>query len=142
MSYGELEIEARVLGRYLVRAEPPSYVVGKYIDYHRRHPQTGDRFDRFLLALSSRAPFLAAVADSYCSRFCKQSLLRRKLVLLLALLECSAESSRYLDSSDGANGVLLWATMGWHAGLHVLALAVSLIVVLPVHVLHSLRGPG
>ena len=142
MSSAQLERQARVLAQYLTGTKAPDSVVRKYLDYHRMHDRAEIGFDRFLLAISTRGPILTAIADSYCCHFRKSAVLRKKLVLLLALLECTGESSRRLDTADGTSGLRLWAMLAWRGTVHIAALAASLILVLPFHLWSVVRDSG
>ena len=97
----QLERECRTYTRYLIGQTPSEYVVEKYMDFHRKWDALAalksDRFDQFLVGLSARRPFWARLADSYASRFRKDSAVRKKLVLTLALLECAPPSFEKLD---------------------------------------------
>ena len=110
-SPAELERECRIYTRYLIRQEPAAYVIEKYVDFQQRIEPgfTSDPFDRFLLRVSARGPRWTWLADSYASRLRKQCGLRRKLVLVIALLECASPSFQILDRvpSGGFAGAAL-----------------------------------
>jgi len=82
------ERECRAYSQYLIGQAPSGYIIGKYRDFHQQLERdlALDRFDRFLIAVSARGPFWAHLADSYASLLRKNSGLRKKLVLTLALL--------------------------------------------------------
>src|SRR5262249_34755461 len=87
-----LNKECEAFSFYLTRQYPNTYVRAKYLAAHQVHPdlQSGYRnnfFDRFLLAISVKSVPLAKMADSYASIFSRGCLLRKKIVLLLAILE-------------------------------------------------------
>jgi hypothetical protein len=132
MSTKQLETECRTYCRYLVHADPAPYVVGKYLEFHALREFRVDPFDRFLLAVSARRPFLARLADCYASRFQKTSVVRKKLVLLLALLECSAASFSYLDSPDSGGRTAAYLRLPFQGVLYVLNLMAALVVFSPV----------
>ena len=99
VSSSELERECRMYARYLIGQEPSAYVIEKYLDFHQKFEPSvkPDGFDRFLLGISARGPRWTRLADSYASRFQKQSRVRTKLVLTVALLECASPSFQILD---------------------------------------------
>jgi len=107
----QLERECRSYTRYLIGEPPTSYVIAKYRDFHQKIgvPEARDRFDRFLLAASAHGPLWARLADSYAGIWRKQSSLRAKLVVTLALLECAPPTYEKLDRcpSGGWFGALL-----------------------------------
>jgi hypothetical protein len=143
MSIAPLERECRVFTRYLTGQEPIEYVLRKYVEYHRANLLTGDRgFDRLLTGFAAKGPFFARLADSYASRFRKRAALRRKLVLLLALLECSPQASRFLDLVDNGSRVRLFLRLGWRGVIYASALLVSTAIFLPVHLVFAMLGKG
>jgi hypothetical protein len=133
MSAPQLERECRTYARYLIGRDPDRYLTGKYIECHQsgRIPQPADRFERLLLAASRRGPFLARVADAYASRFLKYGVLRKKLVLTLALLECSPATFAALDevAAPGLGGTVVFGA--WRVAVFAFALALGLVVFVP-----------
>jgi hypothetical protein len=135
-----------VFCRYLIGRGPDRYVLGKYVDAHGRIPvlagSGGDRFDRLLLAVARRSPWLARLADAYARVFCPAAPVRVKLVLLLAILECSALGQGEVEppAASTPGGIVL------RAGLAGLAfgvwLAVGTLLLGPAHLwLRRRRGP-
>ena len=94
-----LERECRSYAQYLTGQTPNQYVIDKYLDFHQKFGahQRIQRFDLFLLRISARGPFCARLADSYASIWRKDSVLRKKVVLTLALLECTPPTFETLD---------------------------------------------
>jgi len=103
-----LERECESYTRYLSGRMPTPYVVEKYLDFHQKigFPAERDRFDRFLVSFSACGPFRARLADSYASVFRKNSAVRKKLVVTLALLECAPPTFEELDRVPPAGAVL------------------------------------
>jgi hypothetical protein len=87
-----LEREARVFGRYLAGETPPDHLVGKYVDFHGRADISAgrgeSRFDRFLTAFARTGTVPARICDVWSAFLRRDAVLRRKLVLAVALLEC------------------------------------------------------
>jgi hypothetical protein len=89
------ERECRVLSRYLLGRDPPPAVGRGYVKAHQTNivdEAAASDWDRRLVRLAQRHPWLCQVVDSYCRFLAPQALLRRKLVLLLALWECEPSS--------------------------------------------------
>ncbi len=103
MDMAQLDQECQSYTRYLIGRPPTRYVVEKYRDFHQKLgvAADGDRFEHFLLATSARGPMWARLADSYASVWRKNSYVRKKLAVTLALLECASPSSDNLDRSPG-----------------------------------------
>ena len=133
----QLEEECRTYTRYLIGQMPSEYVVAKYLDFHRKSDTLGalkfDRFDRFLVRVSARGPFWARLADSYASLFRKNSALRKKLVLTLALLECAPPSFEKLDKTPGGGMLGVVVRLGFGAMQYALSLVTSFAIFTPVH---------
>lgn len=135
-----LERECRIYTRYLIGREPDAYIARKYIECHElgRIP-AGDAFDRVLIAASVRNPFLARAADAYASRFRKYGALRKKLVLTLALLECSRASFESLDEAGPGGVTVAVARMAWRAAVFAGALAIGMVLFTPARLLARSR---
>jgi hypothetical protein len=112
----QIERECRTYSRCLIGQNPSAYVIEKYRNFHQQleNDLALDRFDRFLIAASARSPFWARLADSYASLLRKNSGVRKKLVLTLALLECTPPSFAALDRvpSGGPLGAALRLGLG------------------------------
>ena len=96
MNMLQLERECRSYTRYLTGQAPTRYVIEKYSDFHQKMgaAEGRDRFDCFLVRTSARGPLWARLADSYGSVWRKNSPVRKKLVLTLALLESASPELR------------------------------------------------
>ena len=96
-----LEREARLFCRYLLSREPSGYEIRKYVEGHRSPQWVGraapEGIHARLLSFAVRGPFMTRLADGYASVFHRGTDLRRKLVLLLAILE---SGDRTFDRSE------------------------------------------
>ncbi len=137
-----LERECRALASYLIGRLPEPYVIEKYAEAHRRAaPYTsGDRFGRTLTRIARTHPALAKPADSYARLFAPRSLLRKKLVLLLAILETSAPSYRLIDEADAVPRPLLLLRIVGRGAASLLSLLAGVLVLLPLHLVFGLVG--
>ena len=99
-----LSRECEVFSRYLLGRPPDAYILGKYVEAHRVAPdyEAGSRFDRLLMSFAASGSAGASLADSYACLFARQSTLRRKLILLLAILESCAPARGFLDAIEPA----------------------------------------
>ena len=100
---GSLARECSIFTRYLIGCEPPSDIVTAYQRAHAVSAVAASRasppLDRALLAVAHVGPRLARTADAYAALFAKASLLRRKLVLLVAILESRQQTAALIDTS-------------------------------------------
>lgn len=127
-----LDRECSVFCRYLIGQTPSPYVVAKYGDYHRRAAveDTPARIDRVLLAVASLHPATVRPADAYARIFRPGSVLRKKLILLLAVLESCAPSDERIDSIPTPPGTWMWIRLGlaiaWAGTVTVVVTAIGL----------------
>jgi len=128
-----LERECRVFARYLTGQEPSRYVIEKYQDFHQKIGVRGGsaRFDRFLVSTAARGLYWTRLADSYGTLFRRNSALREKLVVVLALLECAPPAFETLDRVPG--GGLAGAALRMAGGgmRYALALLVGVLLFSP-----------
>lgn len=136
--YEKLRDECRIFCRYLMRMEPSEYVTKKYADAHRvRNADSQFRataFDRFLIKFSRLNNLCTKLADSYARIFSNRSVFRKKLILLLAILESTHPYHEYLDSMDSYGKPKLFVALLLKALLFSLHLALSALVLAPFHV--------
>jgi len=138
-----LERECRVFTRYLIGMEPDAYVIGKYIDYHRRAgAEPIASFDRALLNAAMAAGVLMWIADSYTAAFRRNAQLRRKLVLVLALLECRPPYSDHLDTPGHLSAVTAILSLAGQGMAFGLGVAASLVIFEPVRLWCAIKAGG
>jgi nucleoside-diphosphate-sugar epimerase len=136
-----LDHECLTFCRYLMSAEPSRYVLEKYRDGHERSLSSQklypSRFDCWLVRTAQRSPFFTRLADSYAGFFFRDSLLKKKLVLLLAVLESCPPTDHHLDLVESSGKALLYAKMALRGMAYVSALLLSVIAFLPVRVMFA-----
>ena len=97
----DLEKECRIFCSYLLGKKANAYILDKYTDCHRRVDMSAkNEFDNFLVKKASKNTLLTKLCDSYSRFFYPRSLLRKKLIYLLAILETSSPYSQIIDRSD------------------------------------------
>jgi hypothetical protein len=96
-----IDREAEVFTRHLVGEVPNEYVRKAYREATIARGLASDEdfspFDRATLRLARRGALWTRFADSYCALFHRHGALRRKLILLLAILEHTAPYSERFD---------------------------------------------
>ena len=104
IDFQALDRECSVFCRYLIGQNPNDYIRKKYRDANLSHAfdpgNPSHPFDDFLVAIAGISPWTTRMIDVYTLFFQRSSVIRKKLVLLLAILESAAPSHRYLDSVD------------------------------------------
>ena len=138
-----LGAECRVFSRYLARQEPTLYVLSSYQRLCRLDPLSLaplSLIDRGSLGLARRGSVPARVADAYARIFRPYGPLRRRLILLLAILENSPPSDGPLNAArEGSRaGILVGMVLTLLAGG--LALLAGILLLGPLHLGSRLGG--
>lgn len=107
-----LQRECRTFTRYLMRREPDSYVVQKYVGSHTailRDALTILPIDSALVRFAAGGPFRTRIADAYARIFRPHGLLRRKLILVFAILENSRAYHQEFTSGGSGKYWVAWS---------------------------------
>jgi len=136
-----LEAECQTFARYLLGSVPQPYVVGKYADAHRVSAvfSQGTRFDNLLVRVARKHPVLTRLADSHARMFAPTGLLRKKLVLLLAILETSAPSCHLIDAVDSGGKLAFFTRLAVKGTAFAISVAAGTIILLPVQMVMALE---
>jgi hypothetical protein len=104
----DLELEARRFAAYLVDQAPPPALIERYRRANELLlPEPPDAKDRALIGLVSARPSLLPLLDGAAGLVRPESLLRKKLLLMLALLETTPELAGWFEPpSRGAIGTI------------------------------------
>ena len=137
----ELDRECRIFATYLVGQKPSDYVIDSYCNAHRCGTLTAATtfFERALVAVANRHRYLARIADAYARFFAPRSVLRDKLVLLLALLETSAPSYRWIDDVPASTRVGTLAILVGHGTVGAACVLLGLILFTPIRLIAASR---
>ncbi len=137
----QIERECRTYSRCLIGQDPSGYVIEKYRIFHQQLETdlALDRFDRYLIAASARSPLWARLADSYASLLRKNSGVRKKLVLTLALLECTPPSFAALDRVPRGGPLGALFRLGFGAMQYAFTLLLAAIIFTPARLWMSER---
>jgi hypothetical protein len=139
----QLERECAVFTRFLTRAPASPYVVRKYLDAHATlHTlHVSDEGERAVVRVAASSPAITRLADAYARICAPRSLLRKKLSVVLAILETTAPSHRAIDTAPergGAASVLELALVG---GLGVAAALTGVLLFVPLRAMARVLGP-
>lgn len=139
-----LERECALWCSYLVDMQPSPALLERYAQAHARGivetSSCNTRFDRALVGFARLGKWNARLADAHARLFSPAGLLRRKLVLVLALLETDAAHHGRVDLvSAGSRAGFLLRCAVWSASFALLSL-VGLLLFLPLRAWCSLRG--
>jgi hypothetical protein len=136
-----LNRECSVFCRYLIGGEPNDYVKRKYREAHRSLSWCGRAAcssDELLVSIARIGTRASHIIDAYARVFRPASLIRKKLILLLAILESCAPSHHYLDSVD-SNSLAIFALKSiLQFASFVLAVGLGGLVIFPLEL--AIRG--
>jgi hypothetical protein len=136
--------ECRVFCRHLSGEAPEPIVIQKYLQAHACgvvEPRRGTpALDRWLVRIARTGTLAARWADAYAALFSRRGLLRRKLILLLAILETVPRTSRMIASTSRMPPVVVWlGTLGL-GGLAALILVSAVAFFGPFHCVMARRA--
>jgi hypothetical protein len=137
--------ECRVFTRYLVRQTPNNYVLEKYSECHEKvNFKPADFFDSLLLKLAARRSFFTRMTDAYSRFFRSNSIVRKKLAYLIAILEVTPPYFRFYDSADGMGTLGFLVKVGFKGIGMAFHLLISFIFLFPLQVVSTLtkKKPG
>jgi hypothetical protein len=139
-----LQRECRVFTLYLIGKAPSPYVIAKYEDAHQKRQTLAatSKFDRFLVGFAAAGPGYSKLADSYARLFAPLSTLRKKLVLLLAILESSSSSYQSLENTEAGGSALLILRILLRMAVFAFCFALGAIVLLPAQMILHLVEPA
>ena len=135
----QLDQEGRVFCNYLIGQDPSVYMLTKYREGHAAHglerAADANSFDRLLVRMARKGPRFARLTDTYTSLFYGTSVLRKKLILLLAILECSAPTNQVLDAGRATGKMRYYLTLFTKGFGFAFRLLLSTLLFLPWHLL-------
>lgn len=139
-----LRRECVTLCRYLMDKEPNAYIIDKYVYAHEIDAiPSGNHacfMDELLLKIARLCPFATKLVDAYTVVLLKNSLIRKKLVLLLAILESYALTDHYLRNMGDTRKGLLFFELFSHMLAFALALCLAIGLLLPVHIILTIAA--
>lgn len=125
--------EFAVFASYLGSRDAGKGAAAHYADGHATLPAGGDRFDRWLLAFARTGSVACSLADAYARRARPYGLLRRKLVLALAVLESGRETHARYDEARPASLPLTVAALVLAGGGWLARTVLAIVVLAPLH---------
>jgi hypothetical protein len=128
--------ECHIFCRYLIDQAPNHYVLQKYKDGHRARSLSRNfapnRFDQTLVRIAAINTFATRIVDTYTRVFFKTAVIRKKLVLLLAILESCAPTHSRLDAAESRARPMLFMSILQKLLFFSVALFFSAIVLMPL----------
>ena len=142
----ELERECDTFCAAMIGRPPPESVRAAYVRAHeagailRDAQEKPTRFDDWLVRFARGGQARTRLADSYAVLFARSTVLRRKLVLLLAILESTAPSTRWIDTPDPGTAQGFFVSAFAQACAFVLRAAVATMFITAVRISFALTG--
>jgi hypothetical protein len=134
-----LEEECRTYAAYLLGTAPGAYVREQYVRAAYAHDLALDedftRFDRITLAVARKGRPFARCADAYCALFHPRGALRRKLIVLAAILEHVAPTSEAFDRTSPKPAALAVLSLAAYSSIFAVSLLLGAVVLAPASVL-------
>ncbi len=139
-----LERECAVFVRYLGAGAGDAYVASQYVAAHEAgvvELRETSGFELSVVALARALPWAVRALDAHARVFGNGSLLRRKLVLLLAILETRAPHDAALDTPTPGSSFAMFVRMAWLGLVFATLVVVTALLLLPVRVVSLAGGP-
>jgi hypothetical protein len=132
-----LDRECLAFARYLTGQQAPAYAIAKYREAHARDRRLESdetpAFNRLLVSMARAHSLGAWMVDAYTAVFFKRAIVRKKWVLLVAILESAAPTAEFFDVPDTSSRALLAGHLAWRATAFLAGLVASAVILLPVH---------
>lgn len=129
------------MSRYMIGQQPSDYVIEKYIEAHRYSEMVDGSnqkpFERFLLQIATRNVFLLKVVDAYSAIFNPSSVLRNKLILLVAIMESCAPSYRAFEAQESASNIQILYELAWKGALFAISFALAFLILIPTQLIFT-----
>jgi hypothetical protein len=133
-----LNRECSVFALYLIGEPPSEYVKNKYRQAHQTGSLPGvaaQPEEEFLVRVARIAPWSAKIIDGYTRIFRPFSTVRKKFVLLLAILESCPPAHKYLDSVDSSSILVLLVRLANRCLTFILTVVVGIVFILPAELI-------
>lgn len=136
-----LERECKRFTKYLINCNPTAYIQEKYLEGHKvsNIENDIDCFDTFLINAANRNSFIIQLADIYTSVFYRKAVLRKKFVLLLAIIESHSSICSNIDSISENSKISLFTKTIQKALVFSLLLLLSSVAFFPIRAMFHLR---
>jgi NADH dehydrogenase len=109
LDFSMIDRECEIFSRYLIAQRPTDYIHRKYGAAIIARGIADDcalsAFDRQTLDLARQNVFLTRLTDAYCAMFHRTGVLRRKLTLLLAIVEHTTPTATRFDGVESRSFV-------------------------------------
>ncbi len=139
----DLMAECELFTNYLIGRSPDEYIQAKYLQGHAAANLEKDAglLDAILIRTANSNSFFLKLADVYTSIFYRNAVLRKKLLLMLAILECCKATYHEVDKVSNSSGIIFGIRLFQKAFIFLLSLFISIIIFSPFR-LYDARTKG
>ncbi len=134
-----LDEECHVFSQYLINQPPNKYILKKYREGHETTNMTRniklDPFNKLLTKMVKINPLFLKLADTYSTIFHKNSIIKKKLVLMLAILESCSISFDHFDKADTYSKKVQYLKFFQKGLFFFFTLLFSMIILIPIQLL-------
>jgi hypothetical protein len=129
-----LDNECEIFAKYLIGKSPNSYVKEKYYEAHKvgtlARIQELSKFDNYLVNLARKHILFVSIIDSYACILYKKSLLRKKLILLLSIMESCYPTYVYFNDITYATKTFTYIRMIYNVIFFILKFLCSTVFIM------------
>ncbi|MGH7712767.1 MAG: hypothetical protein ACREOG_15865 [Gemmatimonadaceae bacterium] len=135
------QAEARTFAAYLGTPRVPAEIVERYQHAIQDRRVDDTRFDRWLGRFAAAHPLLTSVGDVYARIARPYGDLRRRLTLMLALLETHGATHARYDRAAPSHPAVAWLALAASAAAWGARAIIALLILAPLHAIASLTTP-
>lgn len=140
----ELDRECSVFCEYLLGEEPDAYVAAKYRAANLARklcgPAAENGFEAFLLRLSRRGGVFTGMVDTFTGVFGRRSVFRKKMTMLVAILESCGFMHDRIGSATPGSKIALFLRLVFQGLGFAVSLVLSAAVLLPCRVYYGISA--
>ncbi len=134
--------EATTFAAYLGSARVPAEVIDRYqMAVEDWRSSSFDRFDDWLLRFAAAHPAQTSLADAYARMVRPYGDLRRRLTLMLALLENHGATHAAYDRAESSGAPRAWLALAGSGIAWAFRTLLAAVICLPAHLVHSRSAP-
>jgi hypothetical protein len=140
----ELDRECRVFCEYLLGEEPDAYVAAKYRAANLARKLCGPAaeigFEAFLLRLARRGGLFTGMVDTFTGVFGRCSVFRKKMTMLVAILESCGSLHDRIGSAVSGSKTALFLRLTLHGLGFAVSLLLSAAILFPCRVYYGMSA--
>jgi hypothetical protein len=135
------QAEARTFAAYLGAPRIPGEIAERYHKAIQDRRVADTRFDRWLGRFAAAHPLLTSLGDAYARIARPYGDLRRRLTLMLALLETHGATHTRYDRAAPSHPAVAWLALAASAAAWGVRIIIALFILAPLHAIASLTAP-